>query len=75
MWVRRRPWIGRARWWLDDEALAFDAARGIERVTLEQVARAFERYVTDATPIRVYIRPERVPLWIRLFGWLYPLVS
>ena len=26
-------------------------------------------------PVRLYIKPEHVPLGIRLFGWLYPLVN
>ncbi|UCF66737.1 MAG: insulinase family protein [Acidobacteriota bacterium] len=65
--------IGRAAWWYGDERLAFTAANEIANVRLDEVSHAFERYVSSAEPVRVYIEPERVPLWVRLFGWLYPL--
>ncbi len=67
--------IGRAQWWLGDERSAFEAAERIEAVTREQVAAAFRRYISEAEPVRVYLRPERVPWYVRWFGWLYPLVS
>jgi predicted Zn-dependent peptidase len=67
--------IGRAAWWRGDARLAFESADRIEAVTRDEVAEAFRRYVADATPVRVYMRPERVPLVVRLFGWLYPLVG
>jgi len=72
---RRAEAIGRAWWWMGDETLAFDAPQRIERVSPEQVRTVFERYVLAAGPARVYLRPERVPLHVRLFGWLYPLVD
>jgi predicted Zn-dependent peptidase len=67
--------LGEARWWLGDAALALEAPERIRAVTREQVAEVFRRYVADADPARLYIRPERVPLWVRLFGWLYPLAN
>jgi predicted Zn-dependent peptidase len=66
--------IGRARWWQGDERVAFDAARRIEAVTRDEVERVFREYVMEARPVRVYLRPEKIPLYVRLFGWMYPLV-
>lgn len=66
--------LGRARSWEGDAALALDEDRRLTAVTREDVAAAFHKYVADREPIRLYARPERVPLWIRLFGWLYPAV-
>ncbi len=67
--------IGQAQWWLGDDRLAFEAADRIEAVTRDEVARVFRTYVVEARPIRVYLRPEKIPLYVRLFGWLYPLVN
>ncbi len=67
--------VGRARWWLGDDGRAFDRAERIRAVTREQVAAAYGRYVGSRRPIRLYVRPEKVPLLVRLFGWLYPLGS
>jgi zinc protease len=66
--------LGRAAWWRGDAARALDEDARLARVTREDVAAAFRRYVGEKEPIRLYARPERVPLWVRLFGWLYPLV-
>jgi predicted Zn-dependent peptidase len=65
--------VGRAAWWQGDGRLAFDEPERIAAVTREDVEAVFVKYVAEAEPIRVYLEPERVPLWIRLFGWLYPL--
>jgi zinc protease len=65
--------IGSAAWWEGDEARAFDGATRIEGVTRAEVEAAFRKYVLDATPIRLYVRPAHVPLHVRLFGWLYPV--
>jgi len=67
--------IGQARWWLGDARLAFDRPARINAVTLDQVAAAWRTYVKNARKIRVYVKPEHVPAYIRLFGWLYPLFS
>ena len=67
--------IGRSHWWFGDVRVAFEWPSRIEAVTLDEVRDAFETYVSRATPVRVYLRPQRVPLMVRLFGWLYPLVN
>jgi zinc protease len=67
--------IGQSRWWLGDARLAFDRASRVNAVTLDEVAAAWRKYVRDGKTIRVYVKPERVPAYIRLFGWLYPLFS
>ena len=67
--------IGHALWWLGDDRRAFDRAERIRAVTREQVAAAYRRYVGSPEPIRLYIRPEKVPVLVRLFGWMYPLGS
>ncbi len=67
--------IGRALWWEGDVGRAFDRAARIRALDREDVRRAFLRYVAAAEPVRIWVRPERIPLRVRLFGWLYPLVS
>lgn len=67
--------IGRAEWWQGDERVAFSRASLLEQVSREQVAAVYRKYIGEAEPVRLYLRPEHVPLWVRLFGWLYPLVS
>jgi predicted Zn-dependent peptidase len=67
--------IGRSRWWLGDARLAFNRTDRINAVTREEVAAAWRSYVRDARKIRVYVKPERIPALIRMFGWLYPLFS
>jgi zinc protease len=67
--------IGESRWWLGDSRYAFDRPRRIDAVTKAEVADAWRRYVREAKWIRVYVKPEHVPAYIRMFGWLYPLFS
>ncbi len=67
--------LGEARWHQGDVHEAFRRADRIDAVTRADVAAAFEKYVVQARPFRVYIRPEHVPFFVRLFGWVYPLVS
>jgi predicted Zn-dependent peptidase len=67
--------IGAARWWLGDARYSVDRASRIDAVSKDEVANAWRVYVRDGTKIRVYVKPERVPGYIRLFGWLYPLFS
>lgn len=43
-------------------------------MTEAEVRAAFNRYFTGGKPVQIFIRPEKVPLWLRLFGWLAPLV-
>jgi zinc protease len=66
--------IGEAGWWFGDERRAFDRAAAIERIGREEVASVFRRYIAGRKPVRLYVRPERVPLLVRLFGWVVPLV-
>jgi predicted Zn-dependent peptidase len=67
--------IGSARWWEGDATRAFNREARIDAVTREQVAAAWRKYVGEPKPVRLFVRPEHVPLYVRLFGWLYPLVS
>jgi predicted Zn-dependent peptidase len=66
--------LGRAQWWLGDERHAFDAASRIEAVTRDEVEQVFRRYVVEGRSVRVFLIPEKIPVLVRLFGWLYPLV-
>ena len=66
--------VGRARWWEGDAGRAFDRGARIEAVTRDQVAAAWRRYVAEPKAVRLFVRPEHVPLYARLFGWLYPLL-
>jgi predicted Zn-dependent peptidase len=65
--------IGEAAWWEKDERRAFDRSRAIDRVDQESVRAVFRKYVLDPAPVRVYLRPEHVPLYVRLFGWMVPM--
>ena len=67
--------IGRAQWWLGDETLAFGTNDRVRAVTRDQVEDAFRTYVIEATPIRVFMTPEKVPVRVWLLGWLYPLFN
>ena len=67
--------IGTARWHRGAAADALAWSARIESVKREEVASAWRRYVRDAGLIRLYVKPERVPVLIRMFGWLYPLFS
>jgi predicted Zn-dependent peptidase len=67
--------IGTARWWLGDTRYAFDRASRINAITKDDVAAAWRTYVRNGKKIRIYVKPEHVPAYIRLFGWLYPLFS
>ena len=54
---------------------AFDRAARIDAVSLDEVRQAFRKYIAEPRPVRLYLKPERVPIAVRLFGWLYPLVN
>jgi hypothetical protein len=47
----------------------------LKAVTLDDVRAAWRTYIEQAEPVRLYLKPERVPLLIRLFGWFYPVVN
>ncbi|HEX4826426.1 MAG TPA: pitrilysin family protein [Candidatus Polarisedimenticolaceae bacterium] len=66
---------GQALWWEGSTARAFDRSARLEAVSREDVAAAWRRYVESAPKIRVYVKPEHVPVLVRMFGWLYPLFS
>jgi zinc protease len=72
---KRAQEIGQSRWWMGDANHAFDRASRIDAVTKDEVQAAWRTYVRDAKWIRVYVKPEHVPAYIRMFGWLYPLFS
>ena len=67
--------IGSARWNRGDAADAFEQMGRLRAVTLEDVRRVWRTYVQEAEPVRLYLKPEKVPLLIRMFGWLYVAVS
>lgn len=73
--AQRAEMVGQALWWEGDPHKAFTADEALDAVTREDVAAAFRKYVVDAKPYQVYVRPKTVPLLVRLFGWVYPLVS
>jgi zinc protease len=66
--------LANSRWWRGDAALAFTRADRVAVVSRADVARVFDRYVTNARPVAVYIQPEKVPIMLQLFGWMLPLV-
>jgi zinc protease len=67
--------IGRARWHRGDAADAFAQSERLRAVTLDDVRRVWRVYVEQREPVRLYLKPEHVPILIRLFGWVYPVVS
>ena len=67
--------IGKARWWEGDVARAFDRPDRIRAITRDDVERTFRRYVLEPDGVRIFIEPERVPILVRLFGWIQPLVA
>ncbi|HJQ99700.1 MAG TPA: hypothetical protein VJ826_15405, partial [Candidatus Polarisedimenticolaceae bacterium] len=67
--------VGEARWHRGDAASALTWSDRLDAVTREEVAVAWKRYIVTGRRIRVYVKPERVPVLIRMFGWLYPLFS
>jgi zinc protease len=66
--------LANSRWWRGDATLAFTRADRVAAVSRADVARVFDRYVTNARPVAVYIQPEKVPIMLQLFGWMLPLV-
>ena len=73
--AERADELGQAGWWLGDTRLALDRTARIAAVTTGEVAAAWRTHVRDQKWIRVYVKPEHVPAYIRMFGWLYPLFS
>jgi zinc protease len=73
--ARRADAIGEARWHEGDERFAFDRESRIDAVTLDGVKAAWRSYLGEAKPVRLYARPDHVPILVRLFGWIYPLID
>lgn len=71
----RADLIGTAQWWRGDATLAFEAGERIQAITREEVAELFREFVAEGKPVRAYLRPNKVPILVRLFGWLYPLLQ
>jgi zinc protease len=65
--------LGTARWWNGDEGRAFDYIARIRAVSPESVRAAYRKYLAEGRPIRMYVRPEHVPWYVTMFGWLYPV--
>jgi len=65
--------IGHAEWWDGLDLRAFDYTARIRAVGIEDVRAAYRKYVAEAKPIRLYVRPEHVPWYVSWFGWLYPV--
>ena len=65
--------IGHAEWWDGQDLRAFDYTARIRAVGIEDVRAAYRKYVAEAKPIRLYVRPEHVPWYVTWFGWLYPV--
>lgn len=66
--------VGAARWLEGDPRRAFDRERRLRAVSIDDVRRVWRTWIEEAEPARLYVRPERVPLLVRLFGWAAPLV-
>jgi len=66
--------LAQHRWWRGDASLAFTRAERVAALTRADVARVFQRYVASPKPVTVYVQPEKVPILLRLFGWLLPVV-
>jgi predicted Zn-dependent peptidase len=64
--------IGRSQYLLDDSRYAFLRLRAIEALTQEDIKRVYHQYLRNPAPIALYVVPEKVPAWLRLFSWLYP---
>ncbi|MEO0601186.1 MAG: pitrilysin family protein [Myxococcota bacterium] len=56
-----------------DAAIGLDHATPLAEVTLADIERVWRTWYAEATPIEVEMRPNRIPLAARLFGWTVPL--
>ncbi|MEM6928616.1 MAG: hypothetical protein AAF602_16890, partial [Myxococcota bacterium] len=56
-----------------DPAIGLDHATPLSGVTLADVERVWQTWYAEATPVEVEMRPNRIPLAARLFGWVVPL--
>lgn len=67
--------LGRARWNLGETEEAFHREERVREVTLDDIQRVWRSYVEEPEPVWLHVKPEHVPVLVRLFGWLYPLVN
>ena len=58
--------------WRGEIDRAFDREDRIEAVEIDDVKGVFRRYVMEGNPTRIHIKPENVPWYVTMFGWLYP---
>jgi zinc protease len=65
--------LGRETWWRGDPAGALARERRLQAVTLPEVRAAWQRWVLQVEPVRLYVEPQRVPWYVTAFGWLAPL--
>lgn len=66
--------IGYAQRYYGDAQAAFTRPHALDRVTIDEVRDVYQRYVASRQPTRVFLTPQKVPLWLTLFGWLAPVV-
>lgn len=66
--------IGQAHYFYGDPWAAFVRPQKLDRVTLAEVRQVYQRYIVGQQPMRIYLTPQKVPLWLTLFGWLAPVV-
>ena len=67
--------IGTAHWRYGDVHYALEQSDRVRDVTRADVEALWRRYIGEAEPVRVFLRPEHVPWYIAAFGWLYPLFA
>lgn len=61
--------------WQGEIDRAFDREDRIEAVEIDDVKGVFRRYVIEGNPTRMHIKPENVPWYVTMFGWLYPVAD
>ena len=64
-----------AHWWRGDLRTASTYSDEIAAVKTDEIKHVFETYILNAKKTRFHVVPERIPLFVRAFGWLYPLAS
>lgn len=64
-----------AHGWQNDIRKAFNREDRIEALTLDDIKSVYLRFVANAKPTKIYVKPTRVPWYVSAFGWLYPLAD
>ena len=67
--------IGTAHWRYGDVHYALEQSDRVRAVTRADIEALWRRYIGEAEPVRMFLRPEHVPWYIAAFGWLYPLFA